>query len=93
MHTVSFLDREIQLTSPALTVVDVARWHGIAEAVALGDRLLRMHVLESDAVHGALAERKYCAQVNQAVVAAGLFDGTSESEVKVALHREHITIP
>lgn len=54
-----------------------------------------MHVLESDAVHGALAERKYCAQVNQAVVAAGLVDGTSESvresEVKVALQREHIT--
>lgn len=30
-----------------------------------------MHVLESDAVHGVLAERKYRAQVNQAVVAAG----------------------
>lgn len=87
--------QEVQLTFPAFTVVDVARWHGLAESVVLGDRLWQKGLISAETLQGALRLRKYCTGIEVAAVAVGLINGRSESvreaELKVALHEAGFT--
>ncbi|MDK7215267.1 hypothetical protein [Corynebacterium pyruviciproducens] len=81
----------MRLTSPALTVVDIARWHGLARGVCEGESFVRRKFTDAVELERALALRTHCTGEKVACEAVGLIDGGSESyreaEVKVRLYQ------
>lgn len=76
--------------SPAMAVVDVARWHGLREAVEVGDILVRNGKTSQDEILACARLRSGSRKQSVAVEAAGLINNRSESvresDVKVTLH-------
>lgn len=94
MTTTPFRGIEVTLTTPAVTVIDVARWHGLYEAVRLGDILARKGKLTRADLAEAVAARSNFANIERARTAAILVNDRSESpresDVKVSLHLNNI---
>lgn len=86
--------RRITVTSPELTAIDIARWHGLHEAVIIGDQLANRGLITHALLIRALAQRRRATGIATARVAVGLINNLSESpresEVKVALYKNHI---
>ncbi|EPD68499.1 hypothetical protein HMPREF1219_01680 [Corynebacterium pyruviciproducens ATCC BAA-1742] len=86
--------RLIAVTSPELTVIDIARWHGLHEAVIIGDQLANRGLITHALLIKALAQRRRAAGIATARAAVGLINNLSESpresEVKAALYENYI---
>ncbi|EPD68411.1 hypothetical protein HMPREF1219_01592 [Corynebacterium pyruviciproducens ATCC BAA-1742] len=73
----------VLLTSPQLTVIDIARWHGIGEAVRVAEAALYKKVIDMEALERALTSRSRCHNMDQAREAMRFITGFSESPGKV----------
>ncbi len=89
LRTTTVCGFEISLTSPALTVIDIARWHGLAEAVRCGDFALANNLTTEDELLYAIHHRAKTTGIKTARTAVRLINNLSESpresDVKVAL--------
>ena len=89
LRTTTVCGFEISLTSPALTVIDIARWHGLAEAVRCGDFALANNLTTEDELLYALEQRAKATGIITARTAVRLINHLSESpresDVKVNL--------
>lgn len=95
IHDATWREHAITVASPAMAVVDIARWHGLTEAVEMGDLLARAGKTTADEIRACAALRGKANNQNLAVEAAGLINNRSESiresDVKVALHKAGFT--
>ncbi|SMB86982.1 hypothetical protein SAMN05660745_01824 [Corynebacterium glucuronolyticum] len=97
LRTTTVCGFEISLTSPALTVIDIARWHGLAEAVRCGDFALATNLTTEDELLYAIHHRAKTNGIKTARTAVRLINNLSESpresDVKVALFEAGFPAP
>ena len=72
----------IPLTSPARTLVDVARTVTLREAIVVADSLFRQTRLRQDEVRQVLADMQRVAGIDRAVRIAAFADGRAESPLE-----------
>lgn len=97
LRTTTVCGFEISLTSPALTVIDIARWEGLAQAVRCGDFAVASQLATKDEILYALAQRARTTGIDTARTAVRLINAFSESpresDVKVALFQAGFPAP
>lgn len=79
LRTKTVRGQDILLTSPAFTIVDIARWYGIEDAVRCGDWAVRCHLTALSELRYALHKRRGCTGADVARTAVRLINGRSES--------------
>ena len=96
IRTTSIGNAQLALTSPALTVPDMARWHGVAHSVNCGEILVARGLATQEEIAELANLRRFAHGSQQAIETVGLINGLSESfreaEVKNALTRQGFTV-